>query len=119
MCDGGDQPGPAGVGGDPVGELGAEHVGQRGSPVRAQGVVDAAGRCGGGGGGQVSREAPPERGGGLLVGQRAGVGNDAGQGRYVNAGAVCRGQLGGQDGPVGVAGQARVDGVGQRLPGRG
>ena len=68
------------------------------------------------GGGQVPGQSPPQRGGGLLVGQRSGAGGGAGEGGDVDTGAVDGGQPLGQRGPVGVIGDARVDAVCQRCP---
>ena len=114
--DGGDEGGPATVGEDAVGGGLAEDGGQRrgpGRPHRAGGAGGGGVECGGG---EVVGEAPPQRGGGHLVGEGT-VGADAdGEGVDVDAGAGGGVEPVGELRPVRVGGDPPVDRVGGGRP---
>jgi hypothetical protein len=79
VCDGGDERGPGRVGDDTVGGGPAEQRGQQRGPggsKRGAGVLAGGGERGGG---EVAGEPPPQRGGGLFVGERPSAGDRRGE----------------------------------------
>jgi len=110
---GGDDGGPAGVDEEGAGGVLAQCAGQLGEPVGPQGVRRRCLPVGGEDrGGDVPGDPPPQRGGLVLVGQRAFGGGAPQQGGGVGAGPGEGGEVLGEGGPVRVGpwGESDLDG---------